>query len=88
MKLPTGENLFKNLHYLTDEQVEHEYNLCYEVINGVFIDGELIVEGLIHKDENTYPDRDAREGLIKAKEVWVHRMEIAWKELLERHLLS
>lgn len=84
MKLPTGENIHKELIHLSDEQVQHEYDLCYEILHGVYVDGEMLIEGMIYID----PDMHANsEQFVIALNTWTRRLEIAKTELLERTFL-
>lgn len=84
MILPTGENLHKSLASLTDEQVQHEYDLCYEILHGVHVDGELLIEGMLHIDAD---QRISPEAFEAARKTWLRRLEVAKMELLERSIL-
>lgn len=84
MKLPTGHNL-RDLQNLTDEQVQHEYDLCYEILHGVYIDGALIIEGMLHQDPAVVGNEEEFKIAVR---VWQIRLDRATDELMERSLLS
>jgi len=85
MKLITGENIYRDLTVLSDECVQHEYDLCYEILHGVYIEGELLIKGMLFQDENF----NGNPELFKiALNIWLRRFEVAKMELLERMILS
>ena len=81
MKLPRGPTTDWDMTKLTDEQLKHEYDLAYEILNGVYIDGELIVKGMLFKesDSDMFPE---------ALRVWKLRLERAKDKLIDRMILS
>lgn len=80
-KLPYGGATIKDLSKLPLEQVEHEYDLAFEILNGCYVDGELVIPGMLNV-ESTGESHDA------AVLVWKRRLEVAYNELVERQILS
>ena len=76
MKLPRGPTTDWDMTKLTDEQLKHEYDLAYEIL-----DGELIVKGMLFKesDSDMFPE---------ALRVWKLRLERAKDKLIDRMILS
>lgn len=83
-ELELGQNKMTKLEHVSLEEVEYEYNLCYETLNGVYVDGELVIEGLLHT-KNYQGNPDMLEEAIR---VWKRRLDNASNELIARQLLS
>lgn len=84
MMLPT--QTLRDLTNLSVAQLEHEYNLCYEILHGIYVDGELVIQGLLYEDEQSY--QGSTEQFTLALNHWKARLEQATRELMERNLLS
>lgn len=83
MKLPTQE--VNNLLALSNEQLQHEYDLSFEVLNGIYIDGQLVIKGMLFENIDEYPNRDQ---FLLALNHWKKRLERATDELMERAIFS
>lgn len=83
MKLPTQE--VNNLLALSNEQLQHEYDLSFEVLNGIYIDGQLVIKGMLFEDITGYPNQ---EQFLLALNHWKKRLERATDELMERAIFS
>lgn len=82
MMLPT--QTLRDLSDLTLDQVQHEYDLCYEILHGIYVDGELVIKGFLDPE----PDYQGDEEQFKlALNHWKARLENAKAELIERHIL-
>lgn len=79
-----GQHKFTKLEHVPLAEVEYEYNLCYEVLHGIYIDGELVIEGLLF----TKKYEGTPEMLEDAIRVWKLRLSHATNELIARQLLS
>ncbi len=74
----------RDMSKLTLEQVEYEYNLAYEILNGTYIDGQLIVPGMLNVQTP-----NVEQGMHdRAVAVWKLRLQAAYSELVERQILS
>lgn len=69
---------------LTDDQLKYEYDLCYEILHGVWVDGELLIKGLLY--ESAY--QGGAEQYQLALSVWKARFSRAEDEMIDRTLLS
>lgn len=79
--LPRGSALEWDMTKLTQEQLQYEYDLAYEILHGIYIDGELIIEGMLNIEPNG-PMYD------EALHVWKLRLSRAQEELVDRQILS
>lgn len=82
MRLPHGPVTKWNMELLSDEVLQHEYDLCYEVLNDIIIDGEVRIIGMLKN-----PDLENEMGRA-AINVWKTRLMRAETEIERRFLLS
>ena len=83
MKLPHGPVTEWNMEMLSEEVLQHEYELAYEVLNDIIIDDQIVISGMLKKPLNDMSDLERH-----AVGVWKKRLQRAEDELERRFLLS
>lgn len=88
----TGGVFAEDITAYSSEELEHEYELSYEILNDVHCsfppwNGGVAISGLLKQD----PDKNgicSRETFLEALATWKARLKRAEDELERRYLLS
>jgi hypothetical protein len=70
---------------LSNEQLKHEYKICYENLHGSYIANIEILRGLLMHNHASLGVQ--KEELDRARSIWQQRLKRAQDELFERQVL-
>jgi hypothetical protein len=90
-RLPTGGVLDEDLSSYSQEKLEHEFHLSYEVLHDIHCkyppwNGGVAIKGMLK--ENPDECKFGREQFLSSLAVWKLRLARAEEELERRYLLS
>lgn len=90
-RLPTTGVFAKDIQLYTQEELEHEYRLSYEILHDVHCkyppwNGGVAIPGMLKEDPDK--SRFGRETFLDALNTWKARLNRAETELERRYLLS
>lgn len=80
--------LEQDLKPLSTEELEREYLLAFEALNGHYLNGEKVLAGLLERVAQVTPHHSPTSGQLHAIKVWTERLKRAEEELFERKVLS